>query len=256
MFFNLSQKKKLKLAFLFLYIIISCIFVLLSKVSYLLSIIIVFVPPTIVNFLWLKKSREKIFVFSISATLLFAFAVELVSRLANSWDVASILPRLFGIMPLENILFAFINFFFVLSFYEYFVDKDSSKKISKNFKFLIIILALFSAIIFLLFSYKINVAMSYFLVAIITLLVPSIMIFFKRVDLLKKTILPTLFFAVVFFVYELVSLKIRSWWWPGKYLITVTLFNSPFPIDDVIIWYFLSTIALIGIYEFFMDDYK
>ena len=132
---KISKDKRYKLLGIFLYVLISCLVVLLTKPVYILSIIIVLVPPALVNFLWLKKSKKKILVFSIISTILFAFAAELSSRLANSWDVQSVLPRLFGILPLENILFAFLNIFWVLSFYEYFVDRDFSSKIQTNQKY-------------------------------------------------------------------------------------------------------------------------
>lgn len=249
--------KRWKIIGLLIYIFISCVFVYLIKPSYLISILIVLVPPTIINFIWLKKSRRKIFIFSISATILFAVAIELASRLANSWDVSSTLPRLFDIIPIENIIFAFINFFWVLSFYEYFVDKDSSNKISNKFNSLIILFSAFSLIIFFLYFYNSKwVTINYFTVAVITLIIPSFIIFKKNIKLLKKTILPTGFFAIVFFVYEIISIKIGSWWWPGEYLFPIKISGIIFPIDDVIIWYFLSTIALIGGYEFFADDFK
>jgi hypothetical protein len=246
--------KKLRLIGLLSYIIIACIFVYFVEPIYLLSIIIVLVPPAIVNFLWLKKSRKKILIFSIVSTFLFAFAIELSSRLANTWDVQSTLPRLLGIIPLENMLFAFLNIFWVLSFYEYFVDRET-KKISKKFKYLVILFIIFSLIIFGMYIYNPElIAMNYFTTAIIILIIPSIIIFGKNISLLKKTILPTLFFAVVFFIYEIVSLKIGSWWWPGEYIKTFIIFGKVFPLDDIIIWYLLSTITLIGGYEFFADN--
>ena len=253
---KLSKNKKYKLLVIFLYVLIACLVVFLTKPVYILSIIIVLVPPALVNFLWLKKSKKKILVFSIVSTILFAFAAELSSRLANSWDVQSVLPRIFGILPLENILFAFLNIFWVLSFYEYFIDRDTSSKMSKKFKYLILILSLFSLSIFILFFNGIDISMNYYFLAIITLLIPSVIIFSKKSSLLKKLILPVLFFAIIFFIYELVALKIGNWWWPGEYLLPVNFLGQTFPIDDVIIWYFLSTIACIGGYEFFMDDWK
>lgn len=255
--FPKSKIKKQRLIFLLAYVLIACLVVYLLKPVYLLSLIVVLVPPALVNFYWLKKSRKKIFVFSITATVLFAFAAELSSRLADSWDVQSVLPRIFGLLPLENILFAFLNFFWILAFYEYFVDKDTTKKISKKFKYLVIIFSIFSLIIFSLYFYNPKiVSMNYATLALITLLIPSIIIFSKNTRLLKKSLLPVLFFAIVFFVYEVVSLAIGSWWWPGEYLLPLELFGKTFPLDDVIIWYFLSTFALIGGYEFFADDFK
>lgn len=252
-----NKMKKWRLIGLFIYILIACLIVYFTKITYFFSIIIVLVPPAIANFLWLKKSRKKILIFSIASTFLFAFAIELSSRLANTWDVKSILPRLLGLVPLENMLFAFLNIFWVLSFYEYFVDRDTTIKISKKFKYLIILFCLFSLIIFSLYFYNpALIAMNYFTMAIIILIIPSIIIFSRKPSLLKKIILPTLFFAVVFFIYEVVSLKVGNWWWPGEYIATFKIFGKIFPLDDVIIWYFLSTITLIGGYEFFDDDWK
>ncbi len=248
--------KKLRLIGLFVYILLACLVVYFLEPVYLLSIIIVLVPPSIVNFLWLKKSRQKILIFSIVSTFLFAFAIELSSRLANTWDVQSTLPRVLGIIPLENMLFAFLNIFWVLSFYEYFVDRET-KNISKKFKYLVMMFLVFSLIIFGAYIYNPEIiAMNYFTTAIIILIIPSIIIFGKNPSILKKTLLPTLFFAFVFFVYEIVSLKIGSWWWPGEYLKTFIVFGKVFPLDDIIIWYFLSTITLIGGYEFFADNSK
>ncbi len=252
------DKKKVKRIWPLLgYIIASCIFVYFVKPVYLISIFIVLAPPSVLIFSWLKRSRKKIFIFSLTATILFAFAVELASRLADSWDVQSVLPRIFGILPLENMFFAFFNFFLVLSFYEYFVDRDIPRKISKNFKYLVMIFSLFSLVIFSLFFYNQKIiAINYFTMALIVLIIPATIIFSMNPKLLKKTIVPTLFFAFTFFIYEIVSLINKSWWWPGKYILTMNLFGNVFPLDDVIIWYFLSTVALIGGYEFFADDFK
>lgn len=254
-FLDIDKRKRIFL--LLLYTIISCIIIYFLKSSYLVSILVVLAIPASINFLWLKNSRKKILIFSISATFLFAFAVELSSRLANSWDVQSTLPRMFGILPLENIIFAFINFFWVLTFYEYFIDNDLKMKIPSKFKYLVAIFSIFSLIIFILYFYNSKlVKMNYFVIAIITLLIPSIIIFSKNLQLIKKTFIPVLFFAVVFFIYESVSLLNGNWWWPGEYLFSINFIGKTFPLDDIIIWYFLSTISLIGGYEFFMDDFK
>jgi hypothetical protein len=253
----MDKIKNRKLVFLLSYVVASCLIVYFTKPIYLVSIILVLVPPSIINFFWLKKSRKKILIFSLISTVLFGFAVELSSRLANSWDVQSVLPRIFGILPLENIFFAFLNFFWVLSFYEFFVDKDLTKKISKKIKYLVGIFSVFSVIIFSVYLYNPSfVSIGYPLIALITLIIPSTIIFSLNPKLLKKTILPTAFFALIFFVYEIVSLINGNWWWPGKYMLPISFMGHIFPLDDVIIWYFLSTISLIGGYEFFADDFK
>jgi hypothetical protein len=253
----LNKKKRQRLIFLFAYVVLACILVYFWRPVYLVSIILVLVPPAVLNFLWLKKSRFKILLFSILTTLLFAPPVEMAARLADAWDVQSILPRLFGIAPLENILFAFLNFFWVLAFYEYFVDRDLKRRISKRFRFIILGYILLFLSVFSIFFIAPNLlAVNYVLLALIILLIPGVIMFYFNPKLLKKTWLPTVFFALVFFIYEVVSLIVGSWWWPGEYILPINLVGNIFPLDDVIIWYFLSTPVLIGGYEFFVDDNK
>lgn len=249
--------KSKRILFLLIYVFMACLLVFWLKPYYFFSILIVITPPALINFLWLKKSKRKILTFSIISTLILAPPIELTSRLANVWDVQSIFPRPFGEIPLENMLFAFINLLWVLSFYEYFVDRDSSKLISKNLKYLVGLYCLTAAITYFLYFYDKNIiALNYFQMAIPILLIPSLIIFFKKPILLKRVLLPTAFFSLVFFVYEIISLIIGSWWWPGEYIFTLNINGKIFPLDDIVIWYFLSTPTLIGGYEFFADDWK
>jgi len=244
-----------KIILLLSYVILACFLVLLVKPPYIISILLVLVPPSLVNFSWLKKSRWQVLLFSLMTTLFFAPPVELVSRLADAWDVQSSFPRPFGLIPWENMLFAFLNFFWVISFYKYFVDGDGRGKISRRFKYLMgLFVAIFTLTFILYWIDPDMIHIPYYLLAIPILIIPGILLIIHRRQLIKKTLLPTAFFFSVFLVYELVSLKIGSWWWPGEYLYSIKLFNKPFPLDDVVIWYILSTPVLIYGYEYFMDD--
>lgn len=253
----MDKNKKIKILFLLAYVVLACILVYFWRPIYIVSIAVVLLVPSALNFYWLKNSRARVLIFSIVALVLFAPPVELMARLKDVWDVSSIFPRILGLIPLENMLFAFLNFFWGLSFYEYFINNDRPGKINKNFKYLVNLFLVFSIIVFSLYFYNQNIiGANYFIIAIIVLVIPMTWLFFKKPLLIKKTIIPTLFFAVVFFVYELVSLKIGSWFWPGEYLFPINIWGEVFPLDDVIIWYFLSTPALILGYEFFTDDFS
>lgn len=177
--------------------------------------------------------------------------------MADAWDVQSIFPRLFETAPLENLLFSFFNFFWVLCFYEYFIDKDKDKKISSRWKYLVLIFCLLSLTVYTLyFCNQEIVTIPYWVTGVFILIIPAIIIFSLNPKLLKKIIIPTIFFAFVFLIHEAVSLYLGHWWWPGEYLLPLNINGIIFPLDDVIIWYILSTPALIGGYEFFMDDNK
>lgn len=255
--YNLTDAKQKKLLLLLTYVFLSSLVVMFIRPYYFYSILLVLLPPTLANFFWLKHSKLKILIFSVLTTLIFAPPLELATRLMNVWDVQSIFPRPFGLIPLENMLFAFINFFWGVSFYEYFVDADRGSRISGRFRYLLSLYIIMAALVYLLYFLNPQlIAASYFAMAVPTLILPGIIIFAIKPRLLKKAVLPTLFFALVFFVYEMVSLQVGSWWWPGEYLLSMRINGNIFPLDDIIIWYFLSTPVLIGGYEIFVDDSK
>jgi hypothetical protein len=251
------MKLNKKILFLLGYVILAGLLVFIFKPTYLISIILVLVPPSFINFYWLKKSKAKVLVFSLVTGVIIAPAIELCARLGNVWDVQSVIVRPLGLIPIENMLFAFLNFLWVLSFYEYFVDRDYNKKISLKFKTLVTIYVFGATVIYTIFFInKDIVTLNYFTIFLPLLVIPAILIFFNKPSLIKKVILPTLFFTIIFFYYEIISLIIGSWWWPGQYIFNTSFLGKTFPLDDIIIWYFLSTTVLIGGYEFFTDDWK
>ena len=248
----MDRKKILRGVGLLTYVLAASLLTYLWRPTYLLSIFIVLVPPAAVNWLWLKGARMRVLFFAAVTTALFAPPIELMSRLADAWDVQSVLPRPFGLLPLENLFFAFLNFLWGLSFYEYFISRESRRPMSKRLPVLLGLYILLDVVVFGLFAWDQRlVSVSYAWTGLLVLLVPSVLIFRRRPGLLRQTLLPMLFFATVFFAFEYVSLCIGSWWWPGEYLLPARLCGRVFPIDDVIIWYFLSTPALIAGYEHF-----
>ncbi len=250
--------KKPKLIFLFIiYVILTSILVWILKPIYFISLIIIIGIPTTLNFILLKHSKLKIILFSFLATLLFAPAIELMCRLANVWDVQTIFPRILEILPIENMIFAFFNFVWVLSFYEYFIDKNTKDKISNKLKYVVIMFSLLFVFTLVLFFYNSNIiTLNYYEMAIIFLIIPAIILTFVEPKIIKKTVVPILFFSIIFFVYEFIAIQIGNWWWPAEYLLPINLFGHVFPIDDIIFWYILSTMTLILGYEFFVDDGK
>ncbi len=254
----MNKKEKIKkIAIITILFITGCLLVLLLRPNYFINILIVYFPATFLTLYWAKKTRWKIFIFALIATLLFAIPVEIIARLANAWDVQSIFPRIAGIAPIENLIYAFINFLWPIAFYENFIDKDSGRKISKKIKYLIWIFITLSISTYSLFLInKDLITWDYWKIGLFALIIPAILIFKNNPKLLKKTILTTIFFALIFFTHELVSMYVGHWWWPGEYLLTFDVFGKIFPVDDIIIWYILSTPVLIGNYEFFADDFK
>ncbi|MBU4480380.1 hypothetical protein KKG48_02985 [Patescibacteria group bacterium] len=253
----MNLDKKQKIFFIFALFLLGCFFVVILKTNYLTNIIMAYAPASLLTLYWTKNKKKKILMFATLATILFAVPVEIMARLADAWDVQSIFPRILDVAPIENLIYAFFNFLWPISFYEFFVDGDKNIKISKNFKKLVLFLLLLSLTIYsLIYINKEIVIFNYWQIGLFALFIPAVFIYAKNPKLLKKIILPTIFFGVVFFTHEMISMYLNHWWWPGEYLLPIEIYGKVFPLDDVIIWYILSTPVLIGTYEFFVDDFK
>ena len=252
-----KRKHILKISFIFSLFLFGCLLTISLNLNYFTNILVVYFQATFLTLYWAKNTRWKILKFALIATILFAIPVEIIARLANAWDVQSIFPRILGIAPVENLIYAFINFLWPIAFYENFIDKDSGKKINKKMKILITFFIILSIGTYSLFLInKGLITWDYWKIGLFILIIPAILIFKKNKNLLKKTIFTTLFFAVIFFIHELISMYMGHWWWPGEYIFTFNIFGKVFPLDDIVIWYLLSTPVLIGNYEFFADDFK
>jgi hypothetical protein len=243
-----------KYIFQYLYVLCASVASFFLRPTYLAAIFLVIAPPAVYSFLLLKKTRQKIFWFSLSATIFFALPVELICRLADAWDVQSVLPRPFGLVPLENMIYAFLQFLWVLSFYEYFVNGEKSGRMSARFRIFCILSACFTVLVFSTFYSGLRVAADYYLVGLASTLIPIMLVSALIPKFICQLIVPTIFFAAVFFTNEMFALQIGNLWWPGDYLFPVSIFGVRFALEDVLIWHILSSPALISGYEFFANQ--
>ncbi|MBD3280465.1 hypothetical protein GF389_02990 [Candidatus Dojkabacteria bacterium] len=247
-----------RIFFLFLYTLFACLIVYIARPPYSLNIVIVYAPPLLINTKWISKEKaEKLLLFALVTTVFWALPVEIISRLADSWDVASDFPRILKVAPIENLLYAFINFLWPLVFYESFIDRDKNTKIPHRFFILLMTyMVFFFTSMPILILKPTLLSLDYWIIGLLFVIGPFIILSVYMPKVLRKTIVPTLFFGIVFLIHELVSMEIGHWYWPGEYLLTTSLFGSLFPVDDIIIWYIFSTPVLLMGYELFLEDKK
>ncbi len=223
------------------------------KPSYMVNILIVYLPGLVYLFSQITLSKNKILIFSM-LSILFIIPVELLARLTDSWDVQSSFPRLLGIAPVENMLYGFINIIYPITFYEFFYDGDNNRKISQRWKVLLLLyLTLFIGTFTLYYIKPGILRFDYYMLGII--IFPPIFILlglYKR-HIIKRLILPAIVFGLMFLFHEALSMYLGHWWWPGEYLIPLNIYGHTYPLDDIIIWMFLSNIAVISGYEALWD---
>jgi len=241
----------------FAWVFVAGLAVYFFRPSYLLSELVVLLPPLAYTLYCLPRAEVKrILRFALFSAVMFAPPVEFVARLNNIWDVQSTFPRILGLVPPENLIFAFVNFAWFVGFYK--LVRPSQILQAKNLGRQVVLTSLYFLlwpVIYLLYKYQPNwLVLSYFQLSITILFVPLVYFLFTRPSSILETWRVTLFFALLLFWYEVISLLIGSWWWPlNNYFYTIAIAGRNFPIDDVIIWYLISTPVLLVSYDYFVD---
>lgn len=249
------MKERKLIALCAVWLPISYAAILLFKPPYLANILLVYIPVVALLLHHAKESRRRILIFSIVTVVLFAPAVELTARLANIWDVQSDFPRMLGLIPFENMVYAFFNFILGASLTEILIVNKPSATISNRFKWLILLYLLLAVVTYSLFSINPElITFSYPVIGLIFLAIPAAMILVTNKKYLNTLWLPVILLGITFFTHEVVSLHVGHWWWPSKYIYQVSIGRVAIPIEDIVIWHILSGIALVSGYRFFVTD--
>lgn len=175
--------------------------------------------------------------------------------------VPSIFPvRLYGVVPLEEIIFGALLVYNIVLFYEYFIDKGKNKYKSGRLKYfafggasiLLLSLVFFSAI-----PEALQIRYLYLKVGVLFILLPAVAFLSFFPKLISKFVRAGGYFFVLAFLFELTALKLHYWSFPGEHFIGwVEVFGYRFPFEEFFFWFILFAVALLSYYEFFADDTK
>lgn len=169
--------------------------------------------------------------------------------------------RLFGTTVFEVVLWLFMYVYFVLIFYEYFLEKHCTDRLPhRRFKYLIMIfMLLFSMFIISLVTTGtfIEIHYIYLIFGFAFCFIPIPLILLKFPKLITKVAQATIYFTASSFLWEIVALRLKQWTFPGKYFIGwFEVLGVRFPFEEFIVWIVLGSAAVIVWYEYFDDDQK
>lgn len=259
----MKKRDSLDLTIILVWPIIASIIAVLFKINAFTGIILGLVFPSIYLSIRGREYVKKVFLFSVSVSILIMIVVEYISNLTGTWYViSSIIPyRLFGFVTIEAILWAFSTCYFILIFYEYFINRHRTKKIWNKKMYIITGMGLFVFIIFLIALFSVpkilNIPYFYLIFGIVVLLIPFLVQLFKYSKITSRFFLEGIYFFYLSFIYEVVGLKLGWWSFPGSHFIGwVTILEVSFPVEEIIFWFVLLALTTISYYEFFDDDEK
>lgn len=206
-----------------------------------------------------KKNFDKILPATLVIGLLaFALDILLVHNLAWTPYRSTFSWQIFGVPP-EEVVWFFLHIFYIIVWYEHFVDDEATIRISGRFGSLALF-GVFSvalaAIAVYAFPAASRIPYAYSSIAACTML-PILAYALVRRRLLVRKILPlAIFFALFALVMEITAVRMGLWSFPntGNYLGLVTLCGATFPIEEIIFWMTLGPGVAIMYYELYADD--
>ena len=231
----------------------------LTRLPPLVLDLLFFAAPALYLILRRKKNLPKIFLATLLIGLL-AAGMDIFLLHNGAWRpyASSFSFRFFGAPP-EEILWFFLHIFYILVFYEHFIDNERTIPISRRTKYLAAIsITVFMAALFLVsvFGAASRIHYAYLTVGAITMLPTLLYLLFTRAHFAKKLAPLILYFFLYALVMEIQAVRFGLWSFTDtqNYVGLITLFGAAFPIEEVFFWMAAGPAVTIVYYEFFIDD--
>lgn len=258
----MDRKKKIDLIILLVYPIIGAIISHLLNINAFGSVIVFFGLPSVYLTIRGAKFSKRAIIFSLLSSVFMIIIIDYISHLNGQWIIPnSILPRLFQYVTIEVIVWAILNVYFVVMFYEYFLHHHFTKELLfPRMKYFFIACLLLFVLFLFIYNFLPNlfyIPYFYFLFGTVLILIPTSVQLLRYPKFVAKFFETAAYFFYLTFTYEITALQLGWWDFPGHQFIGwVTISNIKFPIEELIFWIFLFAMAILAYYEFFDDREK
>ncbi len=257
------MKRSTKTIFLLiLYPFIAAAFCLLFEFNSFMSVIVFLVVPSVYFSLGIKRSVPKIIVFAIPLSLLLFIPIDYIAHTTGQWFlIDTMFPRIFGIVPIEDVIWAFFSIYFVIALYEYFLDSRRNTQIwHARMKYCYIVCSCIFILFLLLYTlYPSALVIPFFYawIGTVVLAIPLGLELLRRPRLFARMTVLGAYFFLFSFIYELVGLKLEWWNFPStQFFGWVEVVGLRFPLEEFISWFVLFAACIVAYYEFLDDDEK
>lgn len=208
----------------------------------------------------LPSRVPKVLLFSALLAIPVSIIVDYVGVMNGAWYVpASVFPfRLFSVVPIEDVLWGFLLVYNPVMFYCNFFDPGSSKLLHKRMWFPVFfntLAALFVVLSVSILPDLLSLEYAYLWIGTIVLGIPLILFALRYPRYLKPFCLVAIYFFLLGLLFELVSLKLGHWIFPGEGFIGwIHIFGQSMPIEEFIFWFVICSSATLAYYLFFDTD--
>lgn len=243
------------MTFLYIWIAVSAALCLLFKLNLFSATLVFFGVPLLYLLTKLKHVKTNVFIASFFFCVGFLAIIYYLAIQDNTWVVPSIFPiKIFGVISIEDYLFAYLEFCLILLFYRYTVKADEQKKeVNIVLIALVNLISLFAFVfIRILWPQTLIVPYFYFWGGLTFAFIPLVLFFLKNPPKIKPFFSIVPYFFVLSFIFELTALYLGHWSFPGSHYIgLISLWGMRFPVEELIFWMILSPPACLAWYSFF-----
>lgn len=252
--------KKVDVLVLILFLFFGISYSIFTKDLFIGRAVFAFAIFTLPQVIYLGIRENKPWKKIIFATLIFGaingFFFEFIAEFNMSYSVISrIFPKILGVVPIDNILGHTMMTLLTLVFYEHFINRKKSTKISYRSKYAIFLSLFAIATVILLFIYNPNSLRfnySYFYMGLAAI-IPPVILSIKKPQLIKGMAVTAIYFFFLYLSLELLAVRYNWWIYKGNYIGWVTLFNYSFPFEELFFWMLFYAVALVSYYKIFID---
>lgn len=260
----MSFSKKIDFVALCAITIAGAVIVVLSKANFLSSTFIFLLTPSI--YLLIRRTQNIKLV--VSGTFLIGvilgFLFDFLATYNNAWiipDEQLTIPyRIFGTAPVDEIICLVLWVFLMLLFYEHFCERVRPEKLHiKHFIHAGIVPAFLSVIaIVSVYFFKPSLLIFDYAYLILGLLAAAPLFYFAFAEprMLGRVLKAAPYFIFLYFIFELTSLYLAQWSFPGQYVGYVEMFSFRFPLEECVFWIITSSTVVLADYKLFVDTDK
>lgn len=266
--FDIFSKKR-RVIDIFVILLITVVAALLTEAFHtkaLTSMLMFFIAPSV--YLLLRRRNLNIFKYIVTAFTMgiTVGALDAAITANMGWWIPVgrlVFPvRFWGIWNIDNTLWYMGLIFYIVIFYEYFLDTEKDRKLSSKFCYFVWFPIITSLILisFIVFFPNVlsHVRYAYLTLSIPFVIVPITLLFIygrkNILELLKKFSIASAFFFVVNLTHEVVALRQNQCIFPGEYIGTIHFAGVIIPIEEFMMYIIIFAFVILTHYEIFVDD--
>ncbi len=259
---SFSSKPKFVLLFFIVWPLIASLISLTFNFNIFCSVVVFLVVPSVILSFLLPQMIRKVAIFSFASGLPFSIIIDYIANFTKQWVVLTgTFPKFLGYIHIEVIIWVVCFLYFVVMFYEYFID-FSPKNMKWNPRMKILVGFLWGLLVMFFIFYfllpnALNIPYFYLVIGLLFMVIPSIIELLRRPRLLSKFLLVGAYFFFFNFIYELTALKLGQWTFLStQYVGWVAIRGLQFPFEEFFFGFFFYAMIALVCYEAFDCDEK